>query len=117
VPKRKQYKYNEINPRTGISQWWHNVSKCPELTAKEKLLLLELFRRTGWHEQNYKSPGGWANYNMINLKNPLDRPLSRLVHYVIKTEAGVIYNWYEMTTARKLIKPIVEELRRVQSEG
>jgi hypothetical protein len=56
------------NPRTGLCNWWHSISKCPVLTAKEKLLVMEMLRRHNsllwgdWQEQNawMGYPDGWT---------------------------------------------------------
>jgi hypothetical protein len=53
-----------INIRTGMYNYWHDISKCPALTATEKLLVMEMIRRASplWSGRNkwMGYPRGWS---------------------------------------------------------
>ena len=58
------------NISTGIYKWWHIISKHPLLTAKQKLLIMEMLRRneagcagTG-HDKHgwFFYPSDWTNF-------------------------------------------------------
>jgi hypothetical protein len=65
---------NYLNISTGLRAWWHILSKHPRLTAKQKLLVMEMLRRneagcdgtakarTGWFWYPEENNASWCGF-------------------------------------------------------